>query len=353
MSTPPPADPQDRPPPVQMNATASGHGHVYQAAGDQTITQATVLPAQALRPVIEVDAPPATMNVPGHQQLFVGRTDELAALETALQASGPVVVAAVHGLGGIGKSTLAARYAGTHTEVFNPVWWITADSSADVQAGLAGLAGALQPELAAALPLEALAERATAWLAAHRDWLLILDNLTHPAELAPLLARIPAGRVLITSRLSQGWHTLGARVQRLDVLTETQALELLTRIAASASGTPPEAEWDGAVELVRELGCLPLAIEQAAAYLRQNQLSPRAYLDLLTAYPATMYGQSAEGGDAQRTIARIWRLTLDKLAQVPLAVDLLRILAWYAPESIPRDVLDGLTDLAVLANPPD
>ena len=57
-----------------------------------------------------------------------------------------------------------------------------------------------------------------------------------------------------------------------------------------------------------------------------------------------MYQASAEGGDAARTIARIWHVTLDRLADEPLAGQLLRILAWYAPQAIPRTLLEGLAD---------
>ncbi|MBG0826142.1 tetratricopeptide repeat protein, partial [Planomonospora sp. ID91781] len=324
-----------------MQATASGQARVNQAGRDQTIVQQqTVLPAEALRSVAQVDAPPRLVNLPALSLLFVGRGDELAELEQALAGAGPVVVAAVHGLGGIGKSTLAARYAAaSHTGGLNPVWWITADSPASIEAGLAALAVALQPELATVLPQEGLAQRAVAWLACHHGWLLVLDNVTHPGHLTDLLGRVPDGRVLVTSRLGEGWHRVGAVVLRLDVLSQEQSIALLTRIATAGW---PGADLDGAAELVDELGCLPLAIEQAGAYLRQNRLSPRAYLDLLAAHPAVMYDQAAEGGDAERTIAQIWRLTLDRLTDTPLAGDLLRILAWYAPEALPRDVLDGV-----------
>jgi Tetratricopeptide repeat len=57
-----------------------------------------------------------------------------------------------------------------------------------------------------------------------------------------------------------------------------------------------------------------------------------------------MYQAAPEGGDAARTIARIWRVTLDRLADDPLAGQVLRILAWYAPDGIPRMLLDGLAD---------
>ncbi|MEU4836359.1 FxSxx-COOH system tetratricopeptide repeat protein [Streptosporangium sp. NPDC023615] len=313
------------------------------STGDHTTNTQTVLPEQALRPVEEVSAPPGLVNLPFHAQLFVGRGEELAELERALSGAGPaVVVAAVHGLGGIGKSTLAARYAAARARAgaVNPVWWITADTPGSIEAGLAGLAVALQPELKV-LPAPVLAQRAVSWLACHQDWLLVLDNLTHPRDASELLARTLAGRVLVTSRLGEGWHRVGAQVLRLDVLPEDQAIDLLTRIT---TGGRPGADLDGAAELVRELGCLPLAIEQAGAYLHQNQLSPRAYLELLARYPAVMYDQAAEGGDAERTIARIWRLTLNQLTTTPLAGDLLRVLAWYAPQAIPAGVLDALAE---------
>ena len=149
----------------------------------------------ALRPVTEVAAPPGLANIPAHSQLFVGRAGELARLEETLGDAGAVVVAAVHGLGGVGKSTLAARYAARLAGRFNPVWWITADTGAAVRAGLAGLAVALQPELAA-LPLEGLEQRALAWLQAHQGWLLVLDDLTDPEAAAVVLDRPMTGRVL-------------------------------------------------------------------------------------------------------------------------------------------------------------
>ncbi|MEV5411536.1 FxSxx-COOH system tetratricopeptide repeat protein, partial [Thermopolyspora sp. NPDC052614] len=313
------------------------------STGDHTINQQTVLPAEALRPLEQVTAPPRLVNVPKHEQVFVGRGEELSKLERSLAGSGRVVVAAVHGLGGIGKSTLAAHYAAEQAQTgrFNPVWWITADTPASIEAGLAALATELQPELAAALPSPVLAQRAVRWLACHPDWLLVLDNVTHPDHITDLLGRTLVGHVLVTSRLSTGWHQLNASLLRLDVLTEDESIDLLTRLAANGNDSP---DLDGAAELVRELGCLPLAIEQAGAYLHQTSLSPRAYLNLLTEHPAAMYGQAAPGTEANRTIARIWRLTLSQFTDTPLGIDLLRILAWYAPEAIPRGILSGFAE---------
>ena len=315
------------------SAALGGDNRGIISTGDHAVN--VLLPSGALCAVAEVAAPPWVSNVPVQPPSFVGRAEELEILHDRLsEASGLVVIQAIHGLGGVGKSWLAAHYCRAEAERFNPIWWITADKPSSLEAGLAALAVALQPELASALPPGALAERATAWLAAHHDWLVILDNATGPAHLEPLLSRIRTGRILITSRLGDGWSRLGAAHLRLDVLTEELALELLTR---TAEGT----DLTGAAELVRELGCLPLAVSQAAAYMRQARVSSRAYLDLLTAHPAVMYDQAARGADGERTIARIWRITLDHLADVPLTGLILRVLAWWAPEAIPRDLLDG------------
>ena len=296
------------------------------------------LPEQAFRPWAELAVPAGLSNLP-RPGLFVGREPELARLDAAMAGPGGVVVQAVHGLGGVGKSTLAAHWAAAHAGDHSLTWWITAATPADIDAGLAGLAVALAPALTGVLPLEALREGAVQWLAAHPGWLVILDNVTDPADVAPLLARASAGRYLITSRRASGWHGTAVPV-RLDVLDPAEAQALL--VAIVAPGRPGEA--DGAAELCAELGFLPLAIEQAGAYLAQVGATPGEYLDLLARYPAAMYQAAPEGGDAARTIARIWRVTLDRLADDPLAGQVLRILAWYAPDGTPRRLLDGLAD---------
>ena len=333
--TAPPGDPGGDAP-VQMHGESRDSSTFIQI-GTQVIQPP--LPEQAFRPWAELAAPAGLANLPVRPGLFVGRASELARLDAALAGPGGVVVQAVHGLGGVGKSTLAARWAGAHADDYVLTWWITAATSADIDAGLAALAVALQPALTGVLPLEVLREGAVQWLAAHQGWLLVLDNVTDPADVASLLARAPVGRYLITSRRATGWHATAVPV-RLDVLDPAEAVGLLTGILTQDRPR----EVDGAAELCAELGFLPLAIEQVGAYLAQTGATPWQYLDLLALYPAAMYQASAEGGDAARTIARIWRVTLDRLADEPLEGQVLRILAWYAPEAIPHALLDGLAD---------
>ncbi|WP_331734026.1 FxSxx-COOH system tetratricopeptide repeat protein (plasmid) [Streptomyces sp. NBC_01220] len=329
----------------QDSVAIGGHNYGLVMTGDNAT--AVTIPAEALRPPSEVPAPPGLDDLPLHRGPFVGRSRELRQLDAALAQPGGVLVQAVHGLGGIGKSTLAAHWAATRSHGCYPIRWINADSPAGVQEGLEALAAALQPVLAKVLTPQALAEYALRWLASHTGWLLILDNVEHPADITPVLDRAPGGRFLITSRLATTWqdHTT---VVRLDVLDQAEALDLLIR---RATATAPERTMDGAAELCDELGYLPLAVEQAGAYLAQNQLTtPRAYLNLIARDPAMMYGQGAVGTAPTRTIARIWRVTMNTISDgQPLAADLLRTLSWYAPDHIPAHLLGDITEPAVNA----
>ncbi|QQQ80944.1 tetratricopeptide repeat protein [Saccharothrix sp. 6-C] len=285
-----------------------------------------------------IPATPGLGRIPADSELFVGRSSELARLDAAVAGSGRAVVVTVHGLGGVGKSTLAARFAHLHTDRYAPVWWITADSPAAIDTGLADLATTLAPQVAGA-PLEQRTELGVRWLATHDRWLLVLDNLTTPADAAGLLERVRTGTIVITSRQGTGWR--GVATVPLDVLPAEEAVELLTRVVRAER---PEADLTDADRLCEELGWLPLAIEQAGAYLAQTRITPAAYLDLLRRYPARMFTATAEGGDAQRTMARVWHVTLDRLADTPLAGRVLRHLAWYAPDAIPRALLAGTFD---------
>ncbi|WP_285606638.1 tetratricopeptide repeat protein [Actinokineospora globicatena] len=297
-----------------------------------------VLPAPVVPAMESVSAPRSAGSVPA-AGLFVGRSTELARLDAVVGQSRRAVVVAVHGLGGVGKSTLAARFAEVRADEFSFVWWVVADSPTALDAGLAQVSAAVAPETRT-FPVEERVELGLRWLASHEDWLLVLDNLTGPADVAGLLERVQSGTIVITSRRSGGWQGVAETVA-VDVLPEDDALELLSQIVRAEW---PDADLTDAKTLCAELGWLPLAIEQAAAYLGQTKIIPTAYLDLLARYPARMFATTAEGADATRTMARVWHLTLDRLADTPLAMAILQVLAWWAPESIPRDFLTTMAD---------
>jgi tetratricopeptide (TPR) repeat protein len=272
--------------------------------------------------------------------VFVGRGDELAALDEALRVEGAVVVRAVAGLGGIGKSTLVARYVLEHGGAFAQVVWVGADSVAALEAGLVDFAVALEPQVAAVLPVEGLVERALGWLAAHVGWLLVLDNVADPGLVRDLMPRLGSGRVVVTSRRGSGWAGIAQPVA-LDVLPAGAARELVALTVEAVGGA---GLLVGVEQLCARLGFLPLALEQAAAFMAQNRVTAARYLGLLDEAPADVFADGAEGVADQRTLARVWAVSLDALADEPLCGEVLRVLAWLSPDGVARELLFPLAD---------
>jgi transcriptional regulator with XRE-family HTH domain len=247
------------------------HADLVRRLGQPARTRADVSISRAGHGRRTTAGQPASASIrqlPTPSGLFVGRSAELARLTAALASSGRVAIAAVHGLGGVGKSTLAARFAEVNADRYALVWWIAADTPGAVQAGLADLAMAVHPDAAALTPQQRV-ESAVQWLSTRQDWLLVLDNLPAPAAADDLLARVRTGTIMITSRQATGWR--GLTTLSLDVLPPDEAEQLLTR---TLRADWPDADTSGAALLCAELGWLPLAVEQAGAYMGQPTSHP-------------------------------------------------------------------------------
>jgi Domain of unknown function (DUF4062)/NB-ARC domain len=259
-------------------------------------TQAAGLPGPA-----EVAASPATHNLPRRPaRVFVGRHSALGQLRGALAVGASAVVTqAVYGLGGVGKSELALHHAHACRADYPLIWWITAEDQAQIQAGLAALAARLCQQIAQAGTTAEAAGWATAWLQAHPRWLLILDNVNNPADVEPLLGQLTGGHILITTRRDTGWNQVADPI-RLDVLDPGPAADLLT----IRTSHHDHASRDAAAAIAAELGYLPLALDQAAAYITQTRITPATYLARLRRHPAAMYAAGSE--QERRTIARVW-----------------------------------------------
>ncbi|WP_327265349.1 tetratricopeptide repeat protein [Streptomyces sp. NBC_01232] len=274
---------------------------------------------------------------------FVGRERELSDLHTVLQSGTGLIAQTVAGLGGVGKSALACRYAQMRQDAYSPVWWITADSPDRIEAGLAALAVRMVPELNSA-PLPDAAAWARSWLACHDGWLLILDDVAAPADVQELIGSLGTGRFLITSRLAEGWQDLVDRPVTLGAMPVEDATELLRR----SSG---RAELPDAARLSARLGHLPLAVAQAGAYLSQTGIGVGEYLDLLDHRSAETFRGAAAGTPGDRTIAAVWTVTLDRIAEEDaLALEVFRTLAWFAPDGIPRSLLTPMADQGPLVH---
>ncbi|MFJ8359301.1 tetratricopeptide repeat protein [Streptomyces sp. NPDC093984] len=324
-------------------SVAVGGGVGVAITGDGT--QVVMLPAEAVRWAKEIDAPPGAGDLPGSASgVFVGRQDELAELRRLLADEGEAAVTqvsgtrAIHGLGGIGKSTLALRYAHTYRRSYTLVWWINAASTQQIVTSLAALAGRLCPQWAATAGVQERAAWAILWLQWHPGWLLVFDNAEDPADLRHYLGALPDGHHLATSRTATGWHAI-APTMPLGLLDAGAAVTLLCTLAFGPEHAPTPKQREDAAALTVDLGYLPLALEQAGAYLFETGTSMADYREML----GQVMDAAAGGIDPERTIARIWRHTLTAIERRnPQAVTLLDAMAWLAPDDIPRSLLAPL-----------
>jgi hypothetical protein len=200
---------------------------------------------------------------------LIGREDELYRLDAILIHDKPAVVtqavgrAAVQGMGGVGKTSLAVEYAYRYRNLYAGVCWCPAESRGGLMTALAGLGAALGNSALEEADAEKAAKAALHRLAGQRaTWLLVYDNVASASEIADLLP--PAGaRVLITSRFSD-W-TGSADEVALTTLPPEEAVAFLQSRAGREDAV-------GARTLADVLGYLPLALDHAAAYCKRTQV---------------------------------------------------------------------------------
>jgi hypothetical protein len=188
---------------------------------------------------------------------FTGREAELEILHERLQVTDRALITqAITGLGGVGKTQLAARYVQRHSHAYEIVAWVHAEDGGI--SDLAVLAVTLGLDVGELAPDERAAQ-AVAWLSrCEQRWLLVLDNVDNPAQLDICAPASGNGRVLITSRNRDLEHH--GPVLSIDVFDDQTAVEYLI------ARTGRRDDQDDALRLAQTLGGLPLALAHAGAY---------------------------------------------------------------------------------------
>jgi tetratricopeptide (TPR) repeat protein len=303
-------------------------------------TTAPAFPGKAARAVPErprfpgSQPAPAVWNVPqARNPNFTGREEMLAALRAAL-ASGQAaalthVPQAIHGLGGVGKTQLAIEYACRHRAEYPVVWWVRAEEPATLAGDYAALAAALDLLQKDAREQAVVVEAARRWLEQNTGWLLVFDNAGEPADIRDYLPRSAGGHVIITSR-NPAW---GAVARPLGV----QVFERFTSVEFLLKRTD-QADQEAAGKLAEALGDLPLALEQAAAYIEATRESVSGYLRMFRERRAELLKRPSPSSDA--TVAATWEMSFQEVERrSPAAAALLNLCAFLAPDDIPLDIV--------------
>jgi Tfp pilus assembly protein PilF len=269
------------------------------------------------------------LQVPVH---FVGRDDALAAIDAALRReTGGLAVAALYGLRGVGKTTLAAAYAERHRSDYRATWWIRAQTADGMRADLAALGVRLRWVGADDKEEEALAAVTERLRQEGEGILLIFDNAISAGTLKPYLPRGGRCNILITSN-AHAWRNIAAPVEIGVWSKEVGADYLLARTGRAA-------ERDAAEALSETLGGLPLAHEQAAAYCERLEKPLAEYRKRFDAAPGRLLDDArdapAEYHD-RLTVTKTFALAIDEAAKLHAAVEPLIVhAALLAPEPLP------------------
>ncbi|MFJ5638458.1 NB-ARC domain-containing protein, partial [Streptomyces sp. NPDC093223] len=301
--------------------------------------------------------------IPSKAGCFQDRA-EAARLRATLAGGGTTVVGSADGvlaggvlagMGGVGKTQLAADYARSAWRVgeLDVLVWITASNAAEAGSGYARAGIEIlgsEPEQAAQAFLARLepGPQEQPW-----RWLVVLDDVADPADLNGLWPPAsPYGRTLVTTRRKDAALTNeGRRLIEVGLFTEDESMDYLTTALAARGLAEPAGQL---AALASELGHLPLALSQAAAYLIDTGIDCAGYRALLANRATKLADASPDSlPDGQtHTAAAAWAVSIERansLKPVGLAQPLLQLAAFLDPNGIPDSVLTSPPALAHLA----
>lgn len=295
-------------------------------------------------------AEPSIWNIPyPRNPFFTGREDLLSQLRSSLQTDQEDTALshspqAMSGLGGVGKTQIALEYAYRYRHRYQAVLWVQAESHEALTSSYCSIAGLLElPEREAPERNRVVAD-VKDWLRTHRDWLLILDNADELAQVRPFLPPSFAGHVFLTTR-AQAMGRLACSLE-VEILPAEQGILFLLRrtglLAVEQSiGQALEEDREQARRIYEDPGGLPLALDQAGAYIEETGCSLIEYQRLFQSRRASLLAERRGLiEDHPLPVASTWSLSFEHVEQKnPAAADLLRFCAFLTPDAIPETLL--------------
>ena len=308
-------------------------------ASSKNESLSTFLAKVYLYAVIRKDPPEKITNLPRQNQFFCGRQDLLAVI-SARYAEG-THMQGLYGMGGVGKTQMALQYAYTHFDEYEMIWWINAENKATLQSGIAKFLSELK-RLPKGKNDDDVRKTFLRYLNKHDDWLLIYDNAEYGTaeEYEALLSYVPQrpqGHILLTTRCANAFE--GAVHMEVQVFCGAEAANFLQRRTCLNDGP-------NAAKVAEQLGFLPLALEYAAAYIRETPgLDYMAYSKRLEQRGIKVLDRPVGCQAYKNTVRQAFHISLDRISEDadtnPVsqgAEQFLSICAFFAPDDIEIDI---------------
>src|SRR5581483_4036558 len=315
---------------------------------------------------LETEAHPASnwMLPFPRNPFFTGREDLLETLHNLLITHRSVALTqsyALTELGGIGKTQVALEYAYRYAQEYASLFWLAAETTESLMTSLQQIANQLQlPERQAQEQAQMVAAMQR-WLVTHTGWLVIADNVEDVELLSSLLPGLGQGALLVTTRR----QALGPLAQPLELppmSTEEGATLVLRRakqLQASEAVHPQEPLpqtplFAEAAELVYLLEGLPLALDQAGAYMEETGCGVADYVQRYHEHRRQILAhRGLHHGSHPASVATTLRLAIERVTRIqPAAAELLRACAFLYPEAIPEELfIAGASHLGSVPGP--
>lgn len=276
---------------------------------------------------------------------FRGRHEILEQLENHLSPDLPSVAlrcCTLSGLAGVGKTQLALEYAYRHYAQYAAVFWIGAETLESVIASFATIADVLQlPERLQ--DQDKMIAAVKHWLAGHREWLLIFDNVEDVALVKNFLPAARQGALLCTTR-GQTLGALGQHIEVASMTVEEGAQFLLHRATLRAPETvnnqSSPADRATVRAIVEIMDGLPLALDQAGAYIYETKCNFATFLQLFRKHSITLLQETNATSQYPMSITKTFYLAFENIMKKNVvAAELLIVCAFLAPDGISEEML--------------